>query len=116
VNARMIIPRVNREETTFAVIEFAGLKRHELQAAVQRAVTEWTRNSEEGRRAYANSGEDFNVGDLANELSGAGPLRDKTDPLHNALIKQGLTHLSVDVFCDDQPTGWEFDDHLVLED
>jgi hypothetical protein len=117
MNQRIIIPRVSRDETTFAVVEFGGVKREELKNAIQRAITDWVRNSEDGRRAFAASGEDFNVGDLAEELPGfRGSLAPGADPLAAALIKQGLTYPSIDTYCDDQPSGWEFDDHLTLDE
>lgn len=39
---------------------------------LSRAVGQWIQNTEEGRRAWANSGEDFNVGDLADYLGRSG--------------------------------------------
>ena len=39
---------------------------------LSRAVGRWIQNTEEGRRAWAKSGEDFNVGDLADYLSRSG--------------------------------------------
>lgn len=108
MNRRMILSRVSQDETTFAVIEFSGVERRDLKQAVQRAVTAWVEHGEAGRQAFANSSEDFNVGDLANELS---------DPaLQAELKKQGVTHLAVDCYCDDLPTRWEIDDLLVLND
>ena len=68
MNQRMIIPRVSRDKTTFAVVEFAGVAREQLKEAIQIAVTDWIEHSEEGRRAYDEASKDFNVGDLANEL------------------------------------------------
>jgi hypothetical protein len=68
MNQRMILPRVSRDETTFAVVEFAGVQRLVLKQAVQRAVTAWVAQNETGRQAFDNSSQDFNVGDLANEL------------------------------------------------
>jgi hypothetical protein len=108
MNRRMILPRVSRDETTFAVIDYAGVERANLKQAVQLAVTAWVEHSESGRQAFDNASEDFNVGDLANELG---------DPaLRAELKKQGVTNLAIDVYCDDMPTGWEFDDLLVLDD
>lgn len=108
MNSRMILPRISRDETTFAVIEYAGVDGLDLKQAVQRAVTAWVKQSEAGRQAFDNASEDFNVGDLANELS---------DPaLQSELKKQGVTHLVVDCYCDDLPARWEFDDLLVLDD
>ena len=107
MNRRMILPRISQDETTFAVVEFAGVDRINLKRAVQRAVTGWVTHSETGRHAFDNANGDFNVGDLANETS---------DPaLRAELKKQGVTHLAIEVYCDDLPTPWEFDDLLVLD-
>jgi hypothetical protein len=108
MNERMILPRVSRDETTFAVIEFAGVSRQELKDAVRRAVTAWVRDQPGGRREYENGGGDFNVGDLSNVTN------DKS--LRDALAKEGVTQLTIDTYCDDRPTGWGFDDHLVDEE
>jgi hypothetical protein len=37
-----------------------------------RAVGQWIRDTEEGRKAWAESSEDFNIGDLAGYLDGCG--------------------------------------------
>jgi hypothetical protein len=108
MNNRMILPRISRDETTFAVIEYAGVDRRDLKQAVQRAVTTWVRTCESGRDAFDNVSEDFNVGDLANELGDAA--------LQAELKKHGITHLAVDCRCDCMPTGWEYDDLLVLDE
>ena len=68
MNQRMILPRVSRDETTFAVIEFAGVERLDLKQAVQRAVTAWVEQTKSGQQAFDNASEDFNVGDLVDEL------------------------------------------------
>jgi hypothetical protein len=52
MNDRMILARVSRDETTFALVEFAGVDRLDLKRSIQRAVTAWVKNSESGRRAY----------------------------------------------------------------
>ena len=108
MNRRMILPRISQDETTFAVVEFAGVDRIDIKRAVQRAVTAWRKHSETGRQAFDNASEDFNVGDLANELGDS--------VLRSELKKQGVTHLAIEVYCDDLPTPWEFDDLLVLDD
>ena len=37
-----------------------------------RAIEQWIGNTEEGRKAWAESSEDFNIGDLAGYLNGRG--------------------------------------------
>ncbi|MBE0545262.1 MAG: hypothetical protein IH623_28320 [Verrucomicrobia bacterium] len=54
---------------------------------LSRAVGRWIQNTVEGRRAWANSGEDFNVGDLADYLSHSGQA---TASLQQFLEKEGI--------------------------
>ena len=57
---------------------------------LSRAVGRWIQNTEEGRRAWANSGEDFNVGDLADYLSRSGSA---TGSLQQLLEKEGIARV-----------------------
>jgi hypothetical protein len=54
---------------------------------LSRAVGRWIQNTSEGRRAWANSGEDFNVGDLVDYLRGSGKA---TGSLRPFLEKEGI--------------------------
>ena len=44
----------------------------EAMQRLTRAIEQWIRNTDEGRKAWAESSEDFNVGDLAGYLDGCG--------------------------------------------
>jgi len=44
----------------------------EAMRRLTRAIDQWIRNTDEGREAWAESSEDFNVGDLAGYLDGCG--------------------------------------------
>jgi hypothetical protein len=44
----------------------------EAMQRLTRAIDQWIRNTDEGREAWAESSEDFNVGDLAGYLDGCG--------------------------------------------
>ena len=57
---------------------------------LSRAIGRWIQNTEEGRRAWANSGEDFNVGDLADYLSRPGKA---TSSLQQFLEKEGIARV-----------------------
>lgn len=57
---------------------------------LSRAVGRWIQNTAEGRRAWANSGEDFNVGDLADYLSRSGSA---TGSLQQFLEKEGIARV-----------------------
>ena len=47
----------------------------EAMQRLTRAIDQWIRNTDEGREAWAESSEDFNVGDLAGYLDGCGKAR-----------------------------------------
>lgn len=57
---------------------------------LSRAVGRWIQNTAEGRGAWANSGEDFNVGDLADYLSRSGSA---TGSLQQFLEKEGIARV-----------------------
>ena len=44
----------------------------EVMQRLTRAIEQWIGNTEEGRKAWAESSEDFNIGDLAGYLNGRG--------------------------------------------
>lgn len=55
-----------------------------------RAVGQWIGNTQEGREAWAESSEDFNIGDLAGHLNGNG----KAVPsLQRYLEQEGISRL-----------------------
>lgn len=54
---------------------------------LSRAVGQWIQNTAAGRRAWANSGEDFNVGDLADYLSRSG------SAIQQFLEKEGIARV-----------------------
>lgn len=59
---------------TLRVIEIttaANTKGEAMQRLTQ-AIQQWIRDTEEGRKAWAESSEDFNIGDLAGYLDGCG--------------------------------------------
>src|SRR5216684_534021 len=44
----------------------------EAMQRLTQAIDQWIQNTDEGRKAWAESSEDFNIGDLANHLDGCG--------------------------------------------
>ena len=74
------------------VIEFTTVA-HTKDEAIQRltrAVEQWIGNTQEGREAWAESSEDFNIGDLAGYLNGSG----KAVPsLQRYLEQEGISRL-----------------------
>lgn len=53
------------------ITTIANTKGEAMQRLIQ-AVGQWIGNTEEGRKAWAESSEDFNIGDLAGYLDGCG--------------------------------------------
>jgi hypothetical protein len=75
--------------------------------ALKRAVTAWLGHTKEGKEAWKDSSEDFNVGDLAHWTG--------SERLKKALEKEGITDL--DISCTDVLNGgsWTFD-HVLKEE
>ncbi len=62
----------------------------EAMQRLTRAIDQWIRNTDEGREAWAESSEDFNVGDLAGYLDGCG----KAVPsLQHYLKREGIARI-----------------------
>lgn len=92
-NQQMVLPRVGYEdETTFAVVSWAGPSREDFLPALKRAVTNWVCSTSQGKKAWEDSSENFNIGDLANCTG------DST--LKPYLAKEGITYLEIDTYCD----------------
>jgi hypothetical protein len=74
------------------VVEIATAARTKGDAMqrLARAIDQWIRNTDEGREAWAESNEDFNVGDLAGYLDGCG----KAAPsLQRFLKREGIARI-----------------------
>ncbi len=106
MNLRMIVPRVSRDETTFAVVEWAGVARDRLRQALRTAVTAWMQATPAGRAARTDAAAGFDIGDLSQVAD--------EPSLRPFLARQGITYLNIDVYGDTGPAyGWTFDDSLV---
>lgn len=107
-----VVVREGRDEATFAVVacdESWSIKTPtDIRHKVRHAVTEWMRTSPEGRQAWKNSSEDFNVGDLASQLA--------DHDLQRCLSQRGVENLTIDVYSNhNRPDPyWTYD--LVLPD
>lgn len=69
-------------------------KKEDALQRLSRAVGQWMQNTREGRRAWTESSEDFNVGDLAQYLSRSGKA---THTLQRFLEKEGISRVK-DIF------------------
>jgi hypothetical protein len=107
MNQRVILPRLSRDEATFAVVEFSGRFAHELLEKVRRAVRQWA-TTEEGRKAIET--EDFNVGDLSH-CTPAG--NEVGDVLGKCLGAQGIAYLDIETDSAEPVLGWDFDTPLL---
>jgi len=72
------------EITTVAETKGDGLQR------LSKAVGKWIQNTNEGRRAWADSQADFNIGDLAGYLNRTGKA---TPALQRCLEKEGIARV-----------------------
>ena len=110
MNKQVIIPRVSQDETTFAVIQYAGCNRDTLATKLKAAVRGWFLTEDCKEYATETCSGDFNLGDLANLT--AGNLADHLS-LGPYLHASGITYLEVDVYSDDGPRIMQFDDRLI---
>lgn len=75
-------------------------------AAITRALTKWVKETESGKNAWQASGEDFNIGDLVNEVGskiGEQVLDDDSDEreLWRYFADEGLHHIEIDIAGDE---------------
>jgi hypothetical protein len=110
MNKHVIIPRESYEETTFAVVKFAGCDESELLAKLRQAIKLWA-DTEESQAALEEASGDFNVGDVAQHTpAGMG----HEDGLSRCLPDAGISHLDIDVYSQDRVVrGWAFDTRLA---
>ena len=77
--------------------------------ALRKAVSDWVDRTTDGREAYAENGNDFNLGDLAQW--------DDDPTLLEFMRLHGIGGFAIQVFCDTEPApGWDYDDSLVDEE
>lgn len=101
----LVVKRESHEENTFAVVRWGGsCPPEKLRERVTQAVTDWIAVSSEGKEAWDDSSENFNIGDLANHTGNAG--------LAFILAQYGIMDLEIDVFSDESHSLWAFDDIL----
>ncbi len=96
------------DERTIALVKFESQHAHLKDVAardiIKNAVTAWVITSHEGSNAWAESSEDFNIGDLVNYTDDAA--------LITELTLRGIHRLQVETpDCGGAP--WEFDDVLL---
>jgi hypothetical protein len=110
MNQRVIVPRASGEETTFAVVEFAGCAEAELLRRLRKAIRSWA-ESGEGGAALGEASGDFNAGDLsAYTPAGLG----HEGAVSRCLVDAGITHLDIDVYSQEGVVrGWAFETRLA---
>lgn len=108
-----VVIRQSNEENTVAVLTCNRTDciadAAAFRDALQKAVSDWVDRTTDGREAYTENGDDFNIGDLAQW--------DNDPTLLEFMKLHGITGFGIQVFCDTEPApGWEYDDNLVDED
>ena len=68
----------------------AANTKDEAMRRLTRAIEQWIGNTQEGRKAWAESSEDFNVGDLAGYLNRSGKA---VASLHHYLDQEGIARI-----------------------
>ena len=115
VKVTFLVPRESPEETTIAVVEAIVAKKEvnslvvtkNFFQALRRAITNWIKNTKEGKVEWKASGFDFNICDLSILLP---PSRS----LKTSLKWEGIHSISIDIHSSDQAC-WFFDDVIVSE-
>lgn len=108
-----VVVRFSSDEFTFALVQ-ARVATEDLlseacfREALEKALTNWARETKEGREAWESSSEDFNVGDLACALP--------SESLAPYLAKEGILWLEVATTVHHAPcTHWCYDTILLDE-
>ena len=84
----------------------AAAKRGGFLGAVRRGVTKWVAQTPQGRTAYADSSDDYNVGDLSTDVG--------DEALVALLAAEGVYDLSIQTITeDDFDDDWTYDTLLV---
>jgi hypothetical protein len=102
-NQTYLVPRGSDSESTIAIVraEFDSSDADTFLEALKKAFTAWTQ-TDIGRKAWDNSCEDFNIGDLEHENF------DNDTELYQLLIESGIHDLTIEtVSCDKH--SWKFD-------
>lgn len=121
---KFVVIRTDTAECTVAIVTVEGQPRlvtkEQFLKAIQKAVTAWAKNSDEGKKALADASGTYNIGDLALDLDLKGKIQlSDWEPkdVHYWLLQEGLIGINVKIYSDMHDwTFWEFDDHLVIED
>ena len=107
----VVIRRSADENTCAAVIAYTEKNSRadrDFLGAVKAALADWRNKTDDGKRAWRQSAEDFNVGDLSIELRDSGLVAE--------LARQGVHKLFVETFVDSEPVqNWDFDTKLMEE-
>lgn len=103
---RIVVIRDSGDEATVAVVEWDGIDSSRFKSNLTAALTKWAKTTEEGRDAWDESSQDFNVGDLSNADY-------EDNPLKAILAEFGIKNLSVSVYSDDDSPTWGYDDVLI---
>lgn len=110
---RAVVLRTSQDESTLAIVTVrkTDTVNHpdQLLNLFRTAVTQWVRETEEGAKAYEDSSEDFNIGDLAQEMP--------NPQLQYFFNGQGLFDIKIEIIANsDYQDDWTYDTHLVEEE
>lgn len=115
--AEFVVKRNSCEETTLAMV-YAEVNSKKLLDenhfldALQKAITNWVRTTDDGKDAWLESCKDFNVGDLSQQRIFEG------SSLWDKLLEVGIRNLRIETLCHTSLCqSWTYDTVLAdLED
>ena len=104
---KITILRSSDEEITYAVLECTTSHKmgdELLLDCFRKAITRWMDETEEGKKAWEESCEDFNVGDLVFHV-------DNNKELRDILESWGIYDVEIETFCIDSQASnaWTYD-------
>lgn len=110
--AKFIVLRRSTDETTFALVSAKVSDKKLLEEgpflkALRKGITKWVRGTAEGKKAWNESCQDFNVGDLCQY--------EKSEALLKCLAVVGIFTLDISCNCFDYAAQWSYDTVLAEE-
>src|SRR3990167_3681955 len=105
ITRREVALRHTSDEVTIALVKAEirpDVSNETLLTLIQHAVTSWVQTTNEGRRAWEESDEDFNIGDLVSYY--------KNPELRSLMLGTGLWITNIETLVDLTSLGnWDFD-------
>jgi hypothetical protein len=114
---RFVIPRISEDgEVALAIVEARVDPKYEAKSAFKQrlieALTKWRDATDEGKKAWEDSVQNFNVADLENYVNAYS----WEYGIDDILVEYGIHELNVEIYYGLSPGVWNYDDILMEED